>query len=94
LTLPRAAALGAIHDRRPIEGTWWSGDDRLEFDLGDPANWRWTLAVPVPGAARTRAEPRAPMVETYVTDPTTAEPSQLVTRVEVAMAPAGEGDRA
>lgn len=39
-------------------------------------------------------EPRAPMVETYVTDPTTAEPSQLVTRVAVSMAAAGEGDPA
>jgi hypothetical protein len=45
-------ALGALHNRRPIEGTWWSGENRLEFDLGDPANWRWTLAVPVPGAVR------------------------------------------
>jgi DNA-binding transcriptional MerR regulator len=35
-------------------------------------------------------EPRAPMVETYVADPTVAEPHELVTRVAVAMAPAGE----
>jgi DNA-binding transcriptional MerR regulator len=34
-------------------------------------------------------EPRGPMVETYVTDPTAAEPSELVTRVAVALAPAG-----
>ena len=27
-------------------------ENRLEFDLGDPANWRWTLAVPVPSAVR------------------------------------------
>ena len=33
-------------------------------------------------------EPRAPMVETYLTDPTTAGPTELVTRVEVALAPA------
>jgi DNA-binding transcriptional MerR regulator len=36
-------------------------------------------------------EPRAPMVETYLTDPTAAEPHELVTRVAVAMAPAGGG---
>jgi hypothetical protein len=34
-------------------------------------------------------EPRAPMLETYLTDPIAAEPSELVTRVAVAMAPAG-----
>jgi hypothetical protein len=34
------------------------------------------------------------MVETYVTDATVAEPNELVTRVAVAMAPAGEGGRA
>lgn len=39
-------------------------------------------------------EPRAPMVETYLADPTVAEANELVTRVAVAMAPAGEGDRA
>lgn len=45
-------AVGALHNDRPIEGTWWSGEDPLSFDLGDPAGWRWTLAVPVPGAVR------------------------------------------
>jgi DNA-binding transcriptional MerR regulator len=34
-------------------------------------------------------EPRAPMVETYLVDPTAAGPSELVTRVAVALAPAG-----
>ena len=45
-------AVGALHNDRPIEGTWWSGDDRLSFDLEDPAGWRWTLAVPVPSTVR------------------------------------------
>jgi DNA gyrase inhibitor GyrI len=36
-------------------------------------------------------EPRAPMVETYLTDPTATPPAELVTRVAVAMAPAGAG---
>ena len=46
------SAVGALHNDRPIEGTWWSGDDRLAFDLDDPAGWRWTLAVPVPSTVR------------------------------------------
>jgi hypothetical protein len=51
------AAVAAVHNRSPIEGTWWSGDDRLTFDLQDPDGWRWTLAVPVPAAARLERRP-------------------------------------
>jgi hypothetical protein len=42
------AALG--HDAR-LEGTWWSGEDRLAFVLDRPEDWRWTLAVPAAGEA-------------------------------------------
>ena len=51
------AAVGAIHNRSPIKGTWWSGDDQLAFDLGDPDRWRWTLAVPVPDRVRLEHRP-------------------------------------
>lgn len=33
----------------PLEGTWWSGDDPLSFDLDRPDGWRWTLALPFAG---------------------------------------------
>jgi hypothetical protein len=46
------SAIGALHNGRPIEGTWWSGDDPLSFDLENPAGWHWTLAVPVPSTVR------------------------------------------
>lgn len=46
------AAIRALHRDVPIEGTWWSGDDRLSFDLHDPEGWSWTLAVPVPDTVR------------------------------------------
>ena len=39
-------------------------------------------------------EPRAPIAETYLNDPTVAEPHELVTRLAVAMDPAGAGARA
>lgn len=29
-----------------LQGTYWSGDDPLTFDLEDPHAWRWSLAVP------------------------------------------------
>lgn len=36
-----------------LEGSYWSLDDPLSFDLGRPDQWRWTLRVPVDvGAAR------------------------------------------
>jgi len=49
------AAVGALfaalgHDVA-LEATWWSGEDRLAFDLGVPDGWRWTLAVPAPHGA-------------------------------------------
>ena len=106
----------------PIEGTWWSGDDRLAFDLHKPGGWSWTLAVPVPDTVRLVRrpaqrvawlvhheelpvayvallehlrerghEPRAPIVETYLNDPTVTEPQELVTRLAVAMDPAVGG---
>jgi hypothetical protein len=47
-----AAALAALYAAlgadAPLEGTWWSGDDRLAFVLDRPEGWRWTLAVPAP----------------------------------------------
>jgi hypothetical protein len=46
------AAVAALERSVPFEGTWWSGDDRLAFDLERPDSWRWTLAVPVSGAVR------------------------------------------
>jgi hypothetical protein len=46
------AAIAALQPDAPFEGTWWSGDDRLAFDLERPDGWRWTLAVPVPGTVR------------------------------------------
>jgi hypothetical protein len=46
------AAVQALQHEAPIEGTWWSGDDRLAFDLERPDGWRWTLAVPIPGTVR------------------------------------------
>jgi DNA-binding transcriptional MerR regulator len=39
-------------------------------------------------------EPRPPIAETYLNDPTVAAPQELVTRVAVAMHPAGEDARA
>jgi DNA-binding transcriptional MerR regulator len=36
-------------------------------------------------------EPRAPIIETYLNDPTVTEPQELVTRLAVAMDPAGGG---
>jgi hypothetical protein len=51
------AAIGALHNGRPIEGTWWTGDDRLTFDLDRPDGWRWTLAVPVVSTARIEHRP-------------------------------------
>lgn len=42
------AALGAD---APLEGTWWSGEDRLGFDLDHPDEWRWTLTVPAPASS-------------------------------------------
>ena len=47
-----AAAVKALGRDAPYEGTWWSGDDRLAFDLDRPDDWHWTLAVPVPGIVR------------------------------------------
>jgi DNA gyrase inhibitor GyrI len=38
--------------------------------------------------------PRSPIIETYLNDPTVAEPHELVTRLAVAMDPAGAGARA
>lgn len=32
----------------PIQGTYWSGDDRLTFILDEPDGWRWTLAISEP----------------------------------------------
>jgi hypothetical protein len=99
-----AKAIGALQPEAPIEGTWWSGDDRLASEHELPGGeWASTLHVgpyeelPVAYAAllehlRERGhEPRAPVLETYLTDPTVAEPPELVTRVAVAMAPAGGG---
>src|SRR5262245_58483985 len=40
------AALG--DDSAVLEGTWWSGDDRLVFDHGRPDDWTWTLFVTAP----------------------------------------------
>ena len=51
------AAVAAIQFQVPIEGTWWSGDDRMTFDLDEPDGWRWTLAVPVPGTVRLEHRP-------------------------------------
>ena len=51
------AAVASLHNDRPIEGTWWSGDDRLAFDLDRPDGWRWTLAVPVARTARVEHRP-------------------------------------
>jgi hypothetical protein len=46
------AAVAALEPDAPLEGTWWSGDDRLTFDLERPDDWRWTLAMPVPSGVR------------------------------------------
>jgi hypothetical protein len=51
------AAVVTLQPDGPIEGTWWSGDDRLTFDLDRPDGWRWTLAVPVASAARIEHRP-------------------------------------
>jgi hypothetical protein len=51
------AAVKAVEPAAPLEGTWWSGDDPLAFDLADPARWRWTLAMPVPEAVRLDRRP-------------------------------------
>lgn len=76
------------------------GTEQHELPAGD---WASTLHVgpydelPLAYAAllehlRERGhEPRAPMVETYVTDPTVVPPAELVTRVAVATAAAGAG---
>jgi hypothetical protein len=52
-----AAVAALARDDVPIEGTWWSGDDRLAFDLQRPDGWRWTLAVTVPSALRLEKRP-------------------------------------
>jgi hypothetical protein len=51
------AAVQALAPHAPIEGTWWSGDDGLTFDLEQPEGWRWTLAVPVSPALRLERRP-------------------------------------
>jgi hypothetical protein len=51
------AAVGALQPRGPIEGTWWSGDDELAFDLEQPESWSWTLAVPIPSTLRIERRP-------------------------------------
>jgi len=50
------AAVAKLLNDRTIQGTWWSGDDRMRFDLENPAGWSWTLAVPL--AANVRVEQR------------------------------------
>ena len=51
------AAVAAVEPAAPLEGTWWSGDDRLHFDLERPDGWRWTLAMPVSSAVRLEKRP-------------------------------------
>lgn len=51
------AALAALKRDVPVEGTWWSGNDRLAFDLERPDGWHWTLAVPVSTALRLERRP-------------------------------------
>jgi hypothetical protein len=51
------AAVATLHNDTPIEGIWWSGDDRLAFDLDRPDGWRWTLAVPVAAGVRLEHRP-------------------------------------
>ena len=51
------AAVAALHYDGPIEGAWWSGDNRLAFDLDRPDGWSWTLAVPVVSTARIEHRP-------------------------------------
>ena len=43
------AALGGADVQ--LEGSYWQGDDRAEFDLGAPQGWRWTLSVDAPDGA-------------------------------------------
>jgi hypothetical protein len=43
------------HDR-PLQGTWWSGDDRHTFVLDRPQDWRWILAVPTADDAAAPSE--------------------------------------
>jgi len=43
-----AALYAALGADAPLEGTWWSGDDRRAFALDRLDGWRWTLAVPAP----------------------------------------------
>jgi hypothetical protein len=48
-----AAAVRALYgalgdDDAVLEGTWWSGDDRLSFDHDRPDDWNWTLFVTAP----------------------------------------------
>jgi DNA-binding transcriptional MerR regulator len=80
-----------------------AGAEEHELPAGD---WASTLHVgpyeelPVAYAAllehlRERGhEPRAPIAETYLTDPTEVEPHELVTRLAVAIHPPGEAARA
>jgi hypothetical protein len=51
------AAVRALQRDVPFEGTWWTGEDRLAFDLDRPDGWRWTLAVPVPRFVRLERRP-------------------------------------
>ncbi len=46
------AAVGTLLADRTIQGTWWSGDDRMRFELEHPDGWSWTLAVPLATEAR------------------------------------------
>lgn len=47
-----AAAVEALHAAlgadAPLQGEWWSGEDRGPLHLDDPDGWRWTLMLPLP----------------------------------------------
>ena len=50
-------AVATLLSERTIQGTWWSGEDRMRFDLENPDGWSWTLAVPLATDARIEERP-------------------------------------